>query len=341
MSFINGSPLATLGGTPAFDYERPQNESTQLASLASSQYGDGFGRSPIALPIQSPIEISGYPGSGSASDAPPGCDPASQSAFFTSIMNSLSNLMQQIASYFGGSSAGTGSSAGSGSSAGGGTTYGSTAATPQTMYSSATASSVGDPHDAFDGTTSQGATVADKWDSMHGHADLLDSGSFHGGYTVSTTATTPNASGVAYNASATVTTHDGETAVTLNKDGSYAVTSDGRNVSLTQGEATQLGQGESVTLNADNSLTIVDSDHQGGSITTSLSENGNGVDVKATASNVELGGYLVNKSDRDADPVAFEAPNAGGYHYAGTNDPPYQKYASQAEPLGAGELEFA
>ena len=319
MSFINGSPL--MGTAPAFDYDRPQNEATQTASYASSQYGDGFGRSPIALPIQSRIVTPAYVEDGSASEGAPGAASTSESAFFTSIMNSLSNLMQQISSYFGGS-AGTATTTGT-----------PIAAAPENMFSNATASSLGDPHDTFGGTTTRGATLGDKWDSMQAHADLLDSDSFRGGYDVATTATAPSASGVTYNASATVTTHGGKTSVTMNRDGSYAVTSDGQNVTLAQGEATQLGRGETVTLNADASLTIVDTNRQGGSITTSLSDNGHGVDVKASASNVDLGGYLVDKSDRDAEPVALR-PGAGSVAT-------YQNYAADSEPLGPGELEFA
>jgi hypothetical protein len=344
MSFINGSPLAGMGTTPAFEYERPQNETLQNASYAASPYGDGFARTPIALPIEGPTQNPGaFEGGSAYGTAPTGS--SSENAFFASIMNSLSNLMQQISSYFGGSSA-TGS---------GGATQ---TQAPENFFSNATASSWGDPHDTFNGTTSQGGNVSDSWDSMQGHADLLHSDSFHGGYQISTTTTAPNASGVTYNASATVTTHDGNSAVTLNKDGSYSVTSAGQNVALTQGQTTQIGHGETVTLNADKSLTIVDTNRQGGAITTTLSDNGNGVDVKASASNVDLGGYLVTKSDRDADPVAYEQSSPGGYGYGygyanGTpgvayagNTNPYDPttglpYGSETEPLGAGELEFA
>jgi hypothetical protein len=282
-------------------------------------------------------------------------------------MNGFSNVINQIMSMFGsGSSSTTGTSASSGSASYAGTGYTTSPTTtqvPEDNFTTVTASSTGDPHEAFNGTTSGGATVSDKWDSMKAHGDLLDSDSFHGGYQVSTTTTTPNAQGVTYNASATVTTGNGNDSVTLNKDGSYAVTENGQNVTLTQGQAVKIGRDETVTLNADKSLTITDTNKSGASLTTTLSLNGNGVDVKASGSKVDLGGYLVSKTDRDVNPVAY-APqyNGGGYapyngsspaqldsayndqayqnQYAGTATSPYQ-YASETEPLGAGEIEFA
>ncbi|MFY9780336.1 MAG: hypothetical protein WAJ85_07485 [Candidatus Baltobacteraceae bacterium] len=168
----------------------------------------------------------------------------------------------------------------------------------QTFYGSADASSVGDPHEAFSGTTGAGDAVNGTWDSMSSHRDLLDSDSFNGGYRVSTQATQPNSNGVTLNQSATVTTASGNTTVTLDANGQYAVTAYGRNVSLQQGQSADLGGGESVTLNPDNSLTVNDSNGQGGSITTTLAANGSGgVDVKTHASEVELGGYLTGRGD--------------------------------------------
>jgi hypothetical protein len=74
------------------------------------------------------------------------------------------------------------------------------------------------------------------------------------------------------------------------------VTSYVRNVQLQQGQAVSLGGGESVTLNADGSLTVADTNANGGSIQTSLKADGaGGVDVTNQASDVDLGGYLVNR----------------------------------------------
>jgi hypothetical protein len=168
-----------------------------------------------------------------------------------------------------------------------------TAGTSETFYANATAESIGDPHDGFEGSNASGARYQSHWDNMSGHADLLDSDSFAGGYRLSTTATQPNASGITLNKSAAIATNSGATCVTLNGDGSYAVVSNGRNVSLQQGVATSLGNGESVTLGADGSLTVSDTNAAGGSLTTTLSRNSaGGVDVHSVAKNVDLGGYL-------------------------------------------------
>jgi hypothetical protein len=206
------------------------------------------------------------------------------------IMCALQNALSSLGSLFGGGSASPqpGPVAGS---------------LPQTMFSNATASSVGDPHDAFNGTTAAGTGVDSHWDSMQGHQNLLDSNSFAGGYRVSTTGTTPQANGVAYNGCATVTTDGGATSVSLNANGSYAVSENGQNVTLATGQAVSLDGGETVTRNADGSLAIADSNGRGGSITTTLKTDGSGgVDVNASASNVDLGGYLVNHTDESFDP---------------------------------------
>jgi hypothetical protein len=206
------------------------------------------------------------------------------------IMCALQNALSSLGSLFGGGP-GTSQPAPVGGSM------------PQTMFSNATASSVGDPHDAFSGTTASGTSVDSHWDSMRGHANLLDSNSFAGGYRVATTGTAPQANGVAYNGCATVTTDGGATSVSLNANGSYAVCENGQNVTLTTGQAVSLDGGETVTRNADGSLSIADSNGTGGSITTTLKTDGSGgVDVNASASNVDLGGYLVNRTDERLNP---------------------------------------
>ncbi len=343
MSFINSSPLAGMNGNHQFAYEPTQNETTQNDLMRPSQIGfnEGFRPTPISLPIDTPGN--GY-SNGSGASASGSSD---ANSFFSGIMQTLSNLMSQIAGLFGQSGA-SASNYGNGYAS-----TGSQFQPQENAYTSATASSTGDPHEAFNGTTSTGVNQSGKWDSMKSHSDLLDSDSFRGGYQVSTTTTTPNSSGVTLNASATVTTHNGNDAVTLNNDGSYSVTENGQNVALTQGQATQIGRNETVTLNADNSLTIVDTNHQGGSLTTTLSKNGNGgVDVNASGSNVDLGGYLVNKTDQQAPPVAYQpyqtpyqSPYAAAYgsNLLSTQTAGFDTYGygNETEPLGAGEIEFA
>ncbi|GAC1303729.1 MAG: hypothetical protein NVSMB19_13930 [Vulcanimicrobiaceae bacterium] len=185
--------------------------------------------------------------------------------------------------------------------------------TGQTAFAHATASSVGDPHESFEGTTSDGTSRASHWDSMTSHANLLSSDSFDGGYRVSTVVTSAGPGGETQNARANVATDAGQTNVGMNADGSYDVTSFGRHVDLVTGQAVRLDANQTVILNADRSLTIDERNAAGASISTTLRSNGSGgVDVSSTASNVDLGGYLVTKTDGDTDPVALAAGNGNG-----------------------------
>ena len=132
---------------------------------------------------------------------------------------------------------------------------------------------------------------------MRGHNQLISSDSIPGGFNVATQATAPQANGVTYNQSATITANHGNTIATMGQNGAYSVVDRGQAVSLTPGQTTTLGRGETVTLNTNGSLSFGVSNGQGGSINTTLSYNGNGVDVNATANNVNLGGYLADRQD--------------------------------------------
>lgn len=194
--------------------------------------------------------------------------------------------------------------------------YGGSPAPGQTGFTNATASSVGDPHESFNGTSTGGANVGGKWDSMTSHQNLLSSDSFDGGYRVSNSVTTPSDKGITQNGRVTVATDGGQTKVGMNANGSYDVTSFGRHVDLVAGQAVRLNENESVTLNADKSLTVNETNRNGGSIETTLRANGGGgVDVSNTAHDVDLGGYLVTKNDGGADPVAM----AAGQYGSGSN----------------------
>jgi hypothetical protein len=163
---------------------------------------------------------------------------------------------------------------------------------PQTYFQNADASSTGDPHLAFSGTGLSGSTRQKHFDSMTGHADLLDSASFQGGYRISTNTTQPGANGITYNERATIATNYGRTRVSLDKDGDAYLVKNGRRFSIAANRTYDLGKGESVRRNADGSLEVRDSNAEGGSIVTTLSLNGQGVDVRTHAQNVELGGDL-------------------------------------------------
>jgi hypothetical protein len=162
-------------------------------------------------------------------------------------------------------------------------------------FQTAAASSLGDPHLAFSGTAASGSNRQTHFDSMSAHGDLLDSDSFAGGYQIATSVTQPGANGVTYNQQAMVSTNFGNTQISLDRSGNATVSQNGQTTSIAGGQTVLLGGGESVTRNADGSLVITDENGMGGSITTTLSENGHGVDVTAQANNVDLGGDLVNQ----------------------------------------------
>jgi hypothetical protein len=236
---------------------------------------DGVGGPPgvLGFPTQTPPGI----GSASAGGGPLG-------ALMAQFLGALAGLFSAIAQAFG-QTGGAGPGPGPG----------------QTFYRSAQASSVGDPHDAFAGAPGAGNPVSGQWDDVHAHGDLLSSDSFGGGYRVSTQTSPPNQKGVTLNGSAAVTTQGGNAAVTLDAGGDVSVVAGGRSVALQPGATLALGGGESVTRNADGSVTVTGAAANGGSLETTLRANGSGgVDVTAHASNVDLGGYLV---DREEDPV--------------------------------------
>ncbi|MBD5635674.1 MAG: hypothetical protein IAI49_14475 [Candidatus Eremiobacteraeota bacterium] len=303
MSIVNNGLVTGFLGSESAPYLPPSGAYGEAAPVPAS---DAIAYSPAYGSGGSTFGALGglYGGSSSGSTGLGGFG-----GIMNGFMNMLSCALNALSSMFGGTSSSSPTPSLPGPS-------------QQTYFANATASSVGDPHDAFDGTTGQGTAVSEKWNSMEPHGDLLDSNSFAGGYRVSTTCTAPESNGVTYNASASVVTDGGATNVTLNANGSYAVTEGGQSVTLTRGEAVPLDGTESVTLGADGSLTIADSNTQGRSISTVLSSNGRGVDVKSTAANVDLGGYLVNHT------------NVGGMQPLSATAP----YASQAMTYPFGTL---
>lgn len=215
---------------------------------------------------------------------------ASSAGLFAGFMNVMQGFMNQIAQMMQGLAGQQGVNAGQQSVSAG-------QQQPQQQYfTSASLSSTGDPHDAFNGTAA-GQQVSGKWDSMRSHNHLITSNAIPGGFNVATSATPSQANGVTYNQSATITANRGNTVVTMGANGAYSVIDNGQAVSLTAGQTSALSNGETATLNKNGSLTVGVSSAQGGSISTTLSYNGNGVDVNATANNIALGGYLADKQD--------------------------------------------
>jgi len=172
-------------------------------------------------------------------------------------------------------------------------------------FRSASGSSLGDPHLAFSGTTANGSNQQTHFDSMGSHSDLLDSDSFAGGYQIATSVTQPGANGVTYNRQAVVSTNFGNTQVSLDRSGNASVSQNGQTISIANGQSVLLGGGESVTRNSNGSLVITDENGMGGTITTTLAENGQGVDVTTQANNVDLGGYLLNQPQQ---PILLPLP---------------------------------
>ncbi|HTV75100.1 MAG TPA: hypothetical protein VME66_15520 [Candidatus Acidoferrales bacterium] len=314
-------PPPFAGGAPGFGGDR-------LSVFGSSPNGFGYGQGSVA------DEGGDTSGSGVFSQF---------LGFTQNVFSELGQLMQQLTGQ-GGSAAGAGEPCQNGQCADGASSPG-----PQAYFQNASMSSVGDPHDSFSGTGGNGQTVSGKWDNMKSHAHLITSDSIPGGFNVSTTATTPNANGVTYNSQATITTNNGNTVVSMGANGTPSVTDNGQTVSLTAGSPATLSNGETVTLNADGSMTVGVSNGQGGTINTTLKSNGNGVDVSATANDVDLGGYLANKQDgafANQGPGAVSTPVFGWNPAQGIGDPfepypqPYQPYSSSYQPYQSGLQPF-
>ena len=187
----------------------------------------------------------------------------------TGIGSLLQQLLQALETFFNASGLGSG-----------GFPYGGN----EPYFQNATGASVGDPHLSFNGST---------WDNMGSQPDLLHSDSFQGGYQIATQATAPAANGVTYNQRATVTTNFGMTSVSLDNAGNATVTENGNAYALQAGETMDLGNGELVTRNGDGSVQVTCDNGNGGAIATTMRQNGQGIDVNATANNVNLGGALV------------------------------------------------
>lgn len=129
---------------------------------------------------------------------------------------------------------------------------------------------------------------------MASQADLLNSNSFAGGFQISTQVTPPNAKGVTWNQSATVSLNNGATTVSMNDNGEASITSYRQSTSIAKGQTLELGDGASVTYEQNGSLQVTAQNGYGGRIATTLTPEGKGVNVDVTAHDVDLGGALVN-----------------------------------------------
>ncbi|NNM98509.1 MAG: hypothetical protein HKL91_01755 [Candidatus Eremiobacteraeota bacterium] len=243
------------------------------------------GLSSIADPLQA-LESPGTLGNTGSNDGiarvlPPGFSEGGASFPIPGPLGGISNLLMQLIGMLGALLNGGGMP----------NAPGNPTAAPENFFSNAGGASTGDPHLSFSGQSATG-NLAGRWDSMSGHGDLLDSDSVPGGFSISTTATAPNAQGVTYNASASITTNGGDTVLTYGADGNATISQNGNTTALARGQNLSL-PGEAISWNADGSMQVNVDDGNGGTIATTLSQNGKGVDVRASAQNVDLGGDLV------------------------------------------------
>ncbi len=174
---------------------------------------------------------------------------------------------------------------------------------PQRRFEDVDVSSTGDPHLAAIGTREGpgGERAVDAhWDSMTSQDDLVHSTQIDGGYRVSTAVTQPGANGVTFNQSATVRANFDQDAVTMNRDGSFAIFDNGDEVRLGKGESATLSGGEMVSENQDGSLLISARSAGGGTIATTLRANGQGVDVTTHAHEIAVGGDAIAHADPTA-----------------------------------------
>ncbi|HZY99717.1 MAG TPA: hypothetical protein VFE36_09095 [Candidatus Baltobacteraceae bacterium] len=207
-----------------------------------------------------------------------------QTALFGPLGGLMQQLMQMLQSMMG--YGGNGASNGYGGYPGGCDGYGN-----EQYFSNASGASTGDPHLSFNGN---------HWDSMSSQPDLLESNSIPGGFQVSTQVTQPNARGVTWNQSATVALDNGNVAVSMNNEGQATLQEGNRTIPLAAGQSLNLGNGASVTCNANGSLSVLAQNGNGGRIETTLTAQGQGVNVETNAQNVNLGGALVTGTQQQS-----------------------------------------
>lgn len=295
----------------------------QLAGAAAAAQGAAAGVladaiSPTPQPGANALQQPGFAWPGSANG--PGGFIAQ---FMALIFSSYTQLAQYFSSLFGAPSQQPGSNP---------SPVGPVPQPGQQFFTSATASSTGDPHDAFSGTFANGQTLdGGRWNNMLNHPYLLNSDSFAGGFRISTNVTAPGQNGVTQNDYVAVESDFGRNVVTMNKDGSFSVVENGKSLDLGVGQTLSLGNSENVTLNADKSLTVVEQNGFGGQISATLRANGEGgVNVRASAQNVDLGGYLVERSEGGPVPVPVDQPPVPVAGYPSPTSLPYVPF--QPEP---------
>ncbi|MBD5654545.1 MAG: hypothetical protein IAI50_05115 [Candidatus Eremiobacteraeota bacterium] len=169
MSVINNNGLvpvfAPAGGLGA---PAPANAQGSAPGFPPSVRTDNI----EAMPYQASAQDSYGPEPGDGYDQNTG----GFGGVYNQLLGSISNLFSNLGSMFGYASNSGTSATGQAPTRSGGQ--------GQKFFTTASASSVGDPHESFNGTTAAGTSIDQKWNSMISHPNLLDSNSFDGGYRV-------------------------------------------------------------------------------------------------------------------------------------------------------------
>lgn len=246
-------------------------------ALAQGPFAPLGGSAEDAMPFSTPGTLEALAGDGISRLVAPLQSGQLPYPFSSTPFGPVAGMMQQLMQMLQSLLNGTQSPA----STGGGEQY----------FASANGASEGDPHLSFNGS---------HWTSMASQPDLLSSNSIPGGFQVSTQVTPPNAKGVSWNRSATVTLNGGATTVSLDGAGQASIVNMGQAQSIAPGQTVQLGNGQSVTCNQNGSLAVNAGNGQGGTIATTLTSTGHGVNVDVSAQNVDLGGSLVSGAAQPA-----------------------------------------
>lgn len=148
----------------------------------------------------------------------------------------------------------------------------------------------GDPHIAsnIDGKKS--------WsDNMGSQSDLIDANnSFAGGYQESTQVGNAGKDGKTFNKEIDFQVGGAKVSATGNKGDVSVSVQNGPTASaqtLSKGESLTTSEGATITLDKSGKLEVTDNNETGGTLTTTVSSSGKGLDATSSGSNIDLGGF--------------------------------------------------
>jgi len=108
----------------------------------------------------------------------------------------------------------------------------------------------------------------------------------------------------------------------MNNQGQATVRQGDRMIPISAGQTLDLGNGSSVTCNGNGSLSVYAQNQYGGSIQTTLTAQGQGVNVETHAQNVDLGGTLVAGQQSPIGTPIAGGPIFGGPVFGPISNPP-------------------